>query len=135
MAGTTQSQDEGITGINVTPLVDVMLVLLIIFMVTANLVQNKAIGVTLPPASTGDTEPPKTSLRLEISKDGAVKLNEQATELGDLGKAVAALRQGNAQVTASIAADRLASHGRVIDVIDAIREQGIQDFAFTVAPE
>ena len=53
MAGGDLGEDDGITGINVTPLVDVMLVLLIIFMVTANYIANQAISLQLPKAATG----------------------------------------------------------------------------------
>ena len=61
MAGNfNMDEDDGITGINVTPLVDVMLVLLIIFMVTANYIQNDSIGLSLPKSETAKSSPSRT---------------------------------------------------------------------------
>jgi biopolymer transport protein ExbD len=134
MAGSTQNDDAGITGINVTPLVDVMLVLLIIFMVTANLINNKTIGVALPKAATG-IGPEATAAKVEIGKDGAVTLDGRAITLDALAKEIAALKGDKTGFTVSIAADRAASHGRVIDAIDAIRQGGVYDFAFAVTTE
>ena len=75
MAGNfNMDDDDGITGINVTPLVDVMLVLLIIFMVTANYIQNDAIGLSLPKSETakGNSEP--TGVEFTIKADGGFTL-------------------------------------------------------------
>ena len=134
MAASNQNDDNVITGINVTPLVDVMLVLLIIFMVTANLITNKAIGVTLPKAETGE-EPQVADLRIEVQKDGKILANEQPTSIGAFPATIAALKKDGKAVTVSIAADRAAPHGAVIDAVDGLRKNGIFDFAFTVGPE
>jgi biopolymer transport protein ExbD len=133
MAASTEPSNDGITGINVTPLVDVMLVLLIIFMVTANLIDHRAIAVSLPAAKTGDEAADAAApLRIEIARDGAVTLDGEATTLAALGPAVRARRRDASPV--SIAADRAAPHGAVIDVIDQLRQNDVNDFAFAVAP-
>jgi biopolymer transport protein ExbD len=80
MAGGAQNDsDEMITAINVTPLVDIILVLLIIFMLTANIIMSPAIEVELPQAATGEgTEP--TTLALTLKKTGELYLNGQVTD-------------------------------------------------------
>ena len=85
MAGNfNMDDDEGITGINVTPLVDVMLVLLIIFMVTANYIQNDAIGLSLPKSETakGNSEP--TDLEFTIKSDGQYYFKNKSIKLANI---------------------------------------------------
>ena len=77
--GASADDDDIITDINVTPLVDIMLVLLIIFMLTANLIDNPAIEVDLPEASTGEASEP-TTVGLVLTKDGTIYLNGSPTD-------------------------------------------------------
>ena len=78
-ASTPSGDDEMITGINVTPLVDIILVLLIIFMVTANLINRPSIEVDLPQAATGEGAEP-TTVALTLTEEGALFLNGTATD-------------------------------------------------------
>ena len=75
MAGSASENDDEITGINVTPLVDVMLVLLIIFMVTATYIVNQSINVALPKAETADTEQKSKNLAFVLDAKGALYLD------------------------------------------------------------
>ena len=77
--GTSEDSDDIITAINVTPLVDIMLVLLIIFMLTANLIDSQAIKVDLPEASTGEATEP-TTVGLTLTEDGSIYLNGAPTD-------------------------------------------------------
>lgn len=138
MAGNASSGDDDvITGINVTPLVDIMLCLLVIFMVTTSYVVADSLKVDLPEASTGDaTEPSVIMLTFTVDKDtGARQLylnGEKGDEAGlrTLIKKVKA--EGKTDVQAVIAADKNASHGEVIHIIDVVKQEGIVKFALNI---
>ena len=122
-----------IVGINVTPLVDITLVLLIIFMVTASYIVSPAIKVDLPKAASGSDQT-KTTLSVTISKDNAVYLNgERSSDAG-----IVAFIQGelpkNPDLQAIIAADKAVTHGDVIHIIDLVKRSGVHRFALNVDP-
>lgn len=128
MAQSAAEDDEPITGINVTPLVDIVLVLLIIFMMTASYIVRPAIDVNLPKAATGEAKP-NTSLVLVISKEGRTFLNNQeVTERQIRGFIQDELRQGR-DPEAVLAADASVPHGKMVALIDLIREEGLTKFA------
>jgi len=135
MAGGAKLDDEGIiTDINVTPLVDIILVLLIIFMLTANLIANPSIEVELPEASTGEATEPST-LALMLTKGGELYLNGVLTEEGALRGYLDGLVREDPKVQAIIAADKEVPHGEVIHLIDLVRQEGIQKFAINIEPQ
>jgi biopolymer transport protein TolR len=131
MAGSSQDDDDTITGINVTPLVDVTLVLLIIFMVTANFIVAPAVKVELPQVSKAD-QPPSRSLQFLVDAAGALYLNgkhvEESAVLALVQKEVAA----NADVQVLISADKKVSYGEVIRLLDIVRSGGVKKFAISV---
>ena len=118
--GADMDDDDGIVAINVTPLVDVMLVLLIIFMVASTYIVKPSIEVELPKAATGgDTL--DTTLSFVVSKDGLLFLNgEKATE-DDIAKRCKKVAKADPKAQAIIAADKQTSHGKVVRVIDLVR--------------
>ena len=134
MAGGAQSDsDEMITAINVTPLVDIILVLLIIFMLTANIIMSPAIEVELPQAATGEgTEP--TTLALTLKKTGELYLNGQQTDEARLAAYIPEVIASDPKTQAIIAADKEVSHGAVIHLIDLIRQKGVYKFALNIDP-
>ena len=134
MSGGTSDSDEEITGINVTPLVDVMLVLLIIFMVTANYIVNHSIGLQLPKASTGG-DPGPVNLAFSIAKNGELYLNGNLLEFEGIKAAIAVEQAKGKPMQALIAADVTTPHGQVVKLIDAVRKNGITDFAINVEAE
>jgi biopolymer transport protein ExbD len=127
--------DDEITGINVTPLVDIMLVLLIIFMVASNYIVQEAIEVNLPQAATGEeVNKDVKSIAIIIKSDGNLYLNgELSSREGIAAKAKELSSDDTAQ--AMIAADRATSHGEVIKLIDLIRANGLEQFAINIDPE
>ena len=136
MAGTTgygSDDDSGrmIVDINVTPLVDITLVLLIIFMVTASLIVNPAIKVDLPKAASG-TEQVKTTLALTLTKDGALYLNGERSSDDAVIKYIGGELPNNPELQAIIAADRSVSHGDVVHVIDLVKRTGVHRFAINI---
>jgi len=128
--GAQQNDDEIISAINVTPLVDIMLVLLIIFMVTATYIVAQSIPVDLPEAATG--EDVVTTFALTLTKDGKTYLDGTAMELKEVRERIRSAVKTNEDVRAVIAADREVSHGRVVNVIDIIRDEGITKFALNI---
>lgn len=134
MASTAPRRGAIIEGINVTPLVDITLVLLIIFIVTAKLVVTPAVPLDLPKAS--QSEELQTILSVIVPADGAIQVDGVATDEATLGaKARAALEQ-DPELRAVIQADRAVPHGRVMSVLDTLKSAGLVRVAFgAVRPE
>lgn len=131
------SQDEEISGINVTPLVDIMLVLLIIFMVTATFIANKALDLKLPEAESAQPmKPDEKNLNFALDKEGKLYLDGTAMTLDQVGPRIAeerAKKQG-VLLSATISADATTPYALVIKVIDIIRKNEIIDFALSTDP-
>ena len=132
MAGKFSDNDEEITDINVTPLVDVMLVLLVIFMVTASYITNQSIDVKLPSADTGGTSQKSLNLAFVVDKQSNLYLDGKAVALEQLPVLLKPYAERDPRPQAIIAADEQAPHGAVIKLIDMIRKNGINDFAINV---
>ena len=130
-SGSSDNDDEGINGINVTPLVDVTLVLLIIFMVTATYIVKETIEVELPRAAHGGETVQKT-FALLISKDGKVYLNGVEQDDAGLLRAVAEARARGDEVQAIVGADKAATHGAVTHVLDILKGAGVTKFAIQI---
>jgi biopolymer transport protein ExbD len=134
MATAWGDEDEAITGINVTPLVDVTLVLLIIFMVTTSYIVKAAIEVDLPQAATAqDTR--STSLSVILTRRGELYLNDRPTTEQSLAEYVRSEVQTNPDVQVLIGADTELAYGRVVGLIDLIKQNGVRRYALNVAYE
>jgi biopolymer transport protein ExbD len=128
------SDDEGgrmITDINVTPLVDIVLVLLIIFMVTTTYIVNPSIKVDLPKAATGSDQT-RTSLALTLTKEGTLYLNGERSDDAAVTRYIAGELPKNAELQAIIAADKVVPHGSVVHLIDLVKRAGVRKFAINV---
>jgi biopolymer transport protein ExbD len=132
--GGNDSDDEGITGINVTPLVDIMLVLLIIFMVTATYIVHESIQIELPKAAHGG-ETTKQTFAVMVTKDDKTFLN--GTEVTDSGLVaeVQKVTSAGSEVNAIIGGDKAASHGAVTHVLDVLKGAGVTKFAIQIEKE
>lgn len=124
-------EDDFISGINVTPLVDVVLVLLIVFMITAPVIYQSTIKVQLPKAKTGETTQ-KSPLNFSITKEGVVSWNNETVDWNTLETRLNALGQQNPDETALISADEGTPHGTVIRLMDMLRTAGLTHFALNV---
>ena len=132
MAGfQTGDDDDVISGINVTPLVDIVLVLLIIFMVTTSYIVRSQIEVDLPKAASGESETKKT-LTFQITKSGEYLMDGEATTLEAIGAVVDGRAADNPELRAVIAADKGVAYGRVADLIDTIKQNGLDQFALNI---
>jgi len=134
MAAHVQNDDDIISGINITPLVDITLVILIIFIVTASFVLRHNIPVELPKASTGQ-ESTAGLLNLAIDRQGTLFVNGQAASLDELPKAIEAARAKDPKVSAFIAADVQAQYGAFARVVDRLRLEGVTDIALDTQPK
>jgi biopolymer transport protein ExbD len=132
--GATHDGDEGITGINVTPLVDVTLVLLIIFMVTTKIVMNQTVPLDLPKAAKGTSEVQQI-FSIILSADGRTFVNNAQIQNDD---AIMALAKDSGaahpDLRAVIKADAAVTHGRVIHVLDLLKQANVNKIAFGVSP-
>ena len=130
--GSKYNADDGmIADINVTPLVDVVLVLLIIFMVTAPIIYHSAIKVELPSAQTGE-QTQKTQFQFSITKDNQVYWEEEKIEWGQIEKKLNDLGANVKDKTAIISADQESSHGTVVKLMDVLRKAGLMKFGLNV---
>ena len=129
--GSSDNDDEGINGINVTPLVDVTLVLLIIFMVTATYIVKETIEVELPRAAHGGETVQKT-FALAVTRDGKVYLNGVEEDDAGLVRAVADAKAKGDDVQAIVGADKAATHGAVTHVLDVLKGAGVTKFAIQI---
>ncbi len=132
-AGPFEDDDSGrlITDINVTPLVDITLVLLIIFMVTASYMVSPSIKVDLPKAATG-TEQARTSLALTLTKEGLLYLNGEPSSDVAVTAFIAAELPKSPDLQAIVGADKAVPHGAVVHVIDLVKRAGVRKFAINV---
>ncbi len=135
MAAPAQNGDDEIGGINVTPFVDIALVLLIIFMVTAKYIVSQQIPVDLPQAASSTSAAEVRLASVSIDREQRVYLDGRATTEPELRAELQRRWEGDHDLRAVIAADRGVPHGRVIEVIDLVRLAGITKFAIqTEAP-
>jgi len=132
--GAAQARSNGpISSINVTPLVDVVLVLLVVLMVTSNYLASKSIPVDLPKGATGDAVP--KTLAIAILSTGTTFVDGTEVDETTLRDRVRVARAGNDDLRATIAADSATPHGRVVHVIDLLRQEKLVKFAINIDPE
>jgi biopolymer transport protein TolR len=131
MAGGANEEDDEITGINVTPLVDIVLVLLIIFMVTANFIVRETVEVDLPRAANGG-ETVQGLVNVVIDKDGKLYFDGAEVPEDELQRKVSAAVAKDKDTRAIISADQGLPYGRVMRLIDVVKGQGIAKFALNI---
>lgn len=132
MAGSGGTEEEEITAINVTPLVDVMLVLLVIFMVTASYIVHRSINIKLPDAATSELTAQQKSLAFTLDKDANLYLEDKMIQYSELPEIIEKAKMKSSKLQAIISADKAVSHGAVVKLIDAVRKLGISEFAVDV---
>ncbi len=131
MAAAAFDSDDGIHGINVTPLVDIMLVLLIIFMIATKLDDPGAIDVQLPRASTA-TETLPATLAIVVHKDGVLHLDGKPTTLAAIEDAA---RHAGPDTQASVSGDKGVDYERIVAVMNALRTGGVYKLALPTEVE
>ena len=135
MAVDASSSREGttISQINVTPLVDVMLVLLVIFMVTAPIIQQ-GVQVNLPQTKANAIAGSEEPLIVTVAKDGKIYLNDNVIGLADLGTKLSAIRKLQADKQVYLRADQDVRYGTVMKAIAEIKQAGIEKLGMVSRP-
>jgi biopolymer transport protein ExbD len=136
MAGTLGKSGGGhgaIVGINVTPMVDVVLVLLVIMMVSANYIVSQSLKVELPKAASSN-ESVQSIAAVTIAKNGTIYYNQQPITEPDLIQKFKEGIAANEDMSLIISADEMVPHGKVVHVIDLAKLEGILKFAINVEP-
>lgn len=132
-ASEKNADDELVSGINVTPLVDITLVLLIIFMVTATIVVSPSLPMDFPKESPGREVQPVFGILLEANGDIFVDGERLPSDESVFAIAKAAQAKHEGQLRAFVRADSAVQHGRVIRVLDFVKRAGIDKIAFGVS--
>jgi biopolymer transport protein ExbD len=135
MAGGNFRRDEdslpAISEINVTPFVDVVLVLLVIFMVTAPMLVREQMSVNLPKAQSGEKSASQ-SISIVIDKSGTIRVMEKVIQVSDLVSEIKSLLLANPNAQAVISADQETKHGDVVQVMYLIKSAGLTRFAIQI---
>jgi biopolymer transport protein ExbD len=134
MAGTMPSgggRARTIAAINVTPLVDVVLVLLVILMVASTYIVAQTLKVQLPRAKSTDGTADKPT-KVEILKDGKLRWNEAPIQESELPEKLKAAVEADAEMSLVVSADKEVQHGNVVHVLDLAKLAGVVKFAINV---
>jgi biopolymer transport protein ExbD len=132
VAGAASGRPQGpIVGINVTPMVDVVLVLLVIMMVSATYIVQQSLKVELPKTATSD-EATSSPAAVTITRDGALLFGGVPVDEGELVIRLRSAARANPDVSLIVTADDHAFHGSVVHVIDLAKVEGIAKFAINV---
>jgi biopolymer transport protein ExbD len=130
----TDTDDGVIAEINIVPFVDIVLVLLITFMLTSSAIVRASIPVELPTAASADSIA-ASSLNVVLDRNGGLFLDGKPTTPKDLAAHVAKASWKTEKLQAVISADRAIDYGRVVQVIDIVKSNGIKTFALNIQRE
>uniref|UniRef100_A0A7C5KD34 Biopolymer transporter ExbD n=1 Tax=Thermodesulfobium narugense TaxID=184064 RepID=A0A7C5KD34_9BACT len=122
------NHDDEIAEINIVPLVDVVLVILIIFLVTATLIAQGAIPIDLPNAKTAVIKQEIKDIPLTIRSDGTMFINENKTDPKLITETLKTLKSDNPNIIIKIRADKNTQFDFVVRAIDACRAAGIERY-------
>lgn len=132
MAFEQQDQDS-ISQINITPLVDVMLVLLIIFMVTAPILQQ-GVSVDLPEVTAAPLAGSEEQLVVVVTRDGKLQLNDSPIKVEELNKKLSAILNIKPDRQVYLRADKNVPYGKVVEVMAAVRAAGVRKLGMVTEP-
>ncbi len=133
-ANVFQEDDDVIATINIVPFVDIVLVLLIIFMITSSAIAKASISVDLPSAASAGSAVNST-LNVVLNAQGEIFLNGKPSDHAKLAKYVAAESWKNKELQAVISADKTIDYGRVMKIIDIVKDNGVKSFALNIERE
>ncbi len=128
------TEERVMAEINITPLTDVMLVLLVIFMVTTPLFMMESFKLKLPKAGSGTSEP-GTGTVLSVTVDGRYFLNGEHVKKRDLKNRIAAEFKATGSTNILLKADTSSRHGEVIDALDIAKKAGAGRLSIATEPE
>ena len=134
MAGQAQQNGKIISGINVTPLVDITLVLLIIFMATSHIIAQRAMKLNLPKAA-NTAESPTPALSVILTADRALTLNGESVTREALSTNLKQMARLDPNLRVTLAADKSVDWDSVAGILDDIRGAGITRMSAQVSPK
>lgn len=123
--------------LDLTPLIDVVFLLLIFFMVSTTFVQDAAgLKIDLPRSDNRDAIDAKQDVSIRVAADGGVFVDDAGVTLESLREHLAAAAKKNPETMVVLEADQAVDHGRVVEVLDLARDLGLTRFAIaTEAPQ
>lgn len=131
MAGSASDGDGAITGINVTPLVDIILVVLIIFMATAPLIQRRSVKVEVPKA-VNNQKSATEAVAITFNAKRELAVGGQVMTLDQLKAKLSSQAAAHPELHVSLAADKTLPYGEVVAVIDGVRGAGVKKIGLEV---
>lgn len=134
MASKVGDSDGVMADINITPFVDIVLVLLIILMVTSAQIVRSSLKVDLPQAASGG-DAVESTLNIVVTKEGEFYLDGSPASEEDIARRIERERESNPKLQAVIAADKGVAYGRVVNVIDLVKKNGVKSFALNIDRE
>jgi biopolymer transport protein ExbD len=130
-SGSGDDEFASISEINVTPFVDVVLVLLVIFMVTAPMLVREQMSVNLPKAQSGEKSVSE-QITIVIEKEGKITIQKKPVSFEQIDSEIKTLMQASPNAQAVISADQEAKHGDVVRVMDLVKKAGLTRFAIQI---
>lgn len=118
--------------LEVTPLVDVVFLLLIFFLLTATFVRNPNIPIRLPQASVNQVTPQKRDFKVGITTEGEISYNGKNVTIARLRREMAKVHTENPESMVLIQADRQSRHGRVVEVMDMAKQVGFERIGIAI---
>jgi biopolymer transport protein TolR len=128
-----QQEQDSISQINITPLVDVMLVLLVIFMVTAPILQQ-GVSVDLPEVTAAPLVGSEEHLVVVVTRDGKVQLNDTSIKIDELGRKLSTIVSVKPDRQVYLRADKNVPYGKVVEVMAAVRMAGVRKLGMVTEP-
>ena len=135
MAIRMSGEEDAIVDINITPFVDVVLVLLVIFMVTAHFIVNRGMNLQLPKAASIDQIPRQKNFNISINKQGSYSLDGNIMSLGEIKIEAQKAQQSKLDIVVTLSADKGVVYDSVIHLMDELRQTGVSNFALQLEPE
>lgn len=133
MAISTSDDDEVVGEINITPLVDVMLVLLIVFIVTAPLLTN-SVKVNLPKTSPTQSTDQQKALVISVKADGAIYLDQQLVQPEQFEQQIQQRKQANQKLALNLNADEQVPYGTIAKLLASIERVGVERLSVITVP-
>lgn len=134
MAISTSQDDDVVSDINITPLVDVMLVLLIVFIVTAPLLTN-SVKVNLPKAAPTQSTDQNKALVISVKPDGAIFLDKAPVKLENFEQEITQRKNANAKLALNLNADETVPYGTVAKLLASIERVGVEKLSVITEPK
>jgi biopolymer transport protein ExbD len=131
MAGGSSNEDEEIGSINITPMVDVILVLLVIFMVTANFLKKESLNINLPKVAASDPNVAE-SVQVALTRDNKILLEGKEVSIESMIQQLERDAKIRPNMRLTLSADEKLPYGRITEIMGLVRKAGVTRIALSV---